>query len=191
MLLGKPLLEALDRMGYGGILLDTFGQVLLINHAATRILQENAPGDDRPSGSDAGEALKALLRFDASARLTMKDDAWVVIRRDETGERPLVLHTVPIINQALAGPQMILIIVDLWAHPHLVPATLQKIFGLTPAEAKLAIEIAHGQTLDDIAAEHRVSPATARKQLASVLSKTYTHRQAELVALLVRASILP
>lgn len=191
MSLGKPLLEALDRMSYGGIVLDTSGQVLFINQAATRILQENPPGDDQHICSDVRVALKALLRSNASARLTMQDNAWVVIHRDATGQRPLALHAVPINNQALSGPHTVLILVDLEASPHLVPDTLQKIFGLTPAEARLAIEIAHGKTLDDIAAQHRISVATARKQLASVFAKTYTHRQADLVALLVRVSILP
>ena len=43
MPLGKPLLEALDRMGYGGIVLDVSGQVVRINTAATRLLGENSP----------------------------------------------------------------------------------------------------------------------------------------------------
>ena len=191
MPLGKPLLDALDRMGYGGIVLDTSGRIRLVNHAATHLLTENSPVKAQLSGSDWREAIKALLRLDATARLTINDDAWVVIRRDETGRRPLVLHTVPIASDVPLGPGTVLILVDLEVTPRLAPETLQKIFGLTPAEAKLAIEIASGCSLDTIAAGHHVTVATARKQLASVFVKTYTHRQADLVALLARIAILP
>jgi DNA-binding CsgD family transcriptional regulator len=191
MPLGKPLLEALDRMGYGGIVLDTSGQIRLINEAAVRLLQENSPDHNSQCCPDWKEILRALLRLDVAARLTMGKDPWIVIRRDAAGRRPLILHVVPIAQEATSGPHTVAILVDLEAPPRPAADTLQKIFGLTPAEARLAIEIASGQSLDDFAAGHHVSVATPRKQLASVFAKTYTHRQAELVALLVRVSILP
>ncbi|MGF9763817.1 helix-turn-helix transcriptional regulator [Microvirga sp. 0TCS3.31] len=191
MPLGKPLLDALDRMGYGGIILDTTGQIIRINQMANELLSGSLAPGEPPGCSDSREALKALLRSEATTRLTMNSEEWAVIRRDTTGQRPLILHAVHLDNQALFGPHTVIILVDLQATPHLAQETLQKIFGLTPAEAKLAIEIAAGQSLDDIAEAHHVSVATARKQLASVFAKTYTHRQAELVALLARVSILP
>ena len=51
--------------------------------------------------------------------------------------------------------------------------------------------IASGATPAEIAADNLVSMATVRSQLASVLAKTQTRRQAELVALLARLAILP
>jgi DNA-binding CsgD family transcriptional regulator len=64
-------------------------------------------------------------------------------------------------------------------------------FGLTKAELKLASAIASGFTPTDLAREWRISRATVRSQLASIFAKTHTHRQAELVALLARVSLLP
>lgn len=58
--------------------------------------------------------------------------------------------------------------------------------GLTPAETKLALQIAIGSTLIAYAKEHGVSIHTVRNQLRSVLEKTDTHRQGELIALLNR-----
>jgi DNA-binding CsgD family transcriptional regulator len=191
MLLGKSLLEALDRMGYGGILLDVASQVLMINAAATRLLQENSPDNKRQGFSHWREALKSLLRSDATARFTLKEDAWVVVRRDTMGKRPLVLHAVHVSDGAASGPHTAVILVDLDTTPRPTPEALQKIFGLTPAEARLAIEITRGKSLDDIAEGGHVSITTVRKQLASIFAKTYTHRQAELVSLLARVSILP
>jgi DNA-binding CsgD family transcriptional regulator len=59
-------------------------------------------------------------------------------------------------------------------------------FGLTAAEAHIALGIARGETLAFIATIRGVSIATARTQLKSVFSKLGAHRQSQLVALLSR-----
>ncbi len=64
--------------------------------------------------------------------------------------------------------------------------TLQAVFGLAKAEAKLALWLMCGDTIEDIAEEHGVSISTARVQLKSIFAKMGTSRQAELVALLTR-----
>ena len=62
----------------------------------------------------------------------------------------------------------------------------RSIFGLTPTEARLAVSLAVGHSLEPIAHEHKISLATARNQLKAVFFKTNTHKQSELVALLLR-----
>jgi len=57
-------------------------------------------------------------------------------------------------------------------------------FGLTAAEARVALGIARGETIASVAGRHNVTVSTARSQLKSVFSKLGAHRQAELVALL-------
>jgi len=59
-------------------------------------------------------------------------------------------------------------------------------FGLTPAEVRIALGIARGDTLASVADAHGIAMTTAKTQLQSVFIKTKTHRQAELVALLAR-----
>jgi DNA-binding CsgD family transcriptional regulator len=67
------------------------------------------------------------------------------------------------------------------------PATiLAKTFHLTHSEAKLACIIARGAPPDIAARELKISRETARNQLKSVFAKTDTHRQSELVALLMQ-----
>jgi DNA-binding CsgD family transcriptional regulator len=67
------------------------------------------------------------------------------------------------------------------------PATiLAKTFRLTPSEAELACIIARGAPPDIAARELKISRETARNQLKSVFAKTDTHRQSELVALLLQ-----
>jgi DNA-binding CsgD family transcriptional regulator len=59
-------------------------------------------------------------------------------------------------------------------------------FGLTAAEAYIALGLARGETLGSIATLRGTSVATARTQLKSVFSKLGAHRQSQLVALLSR-----
>ena len=63
--------------------------------------------------------------------------------------------------------------------------SLRSRFLLTRAEAQIALGIADGETLAAIAQSRSVSISTARGQLKSVFAKTGTHRQAELMALLI------
>lgn len=63
---------------------------------------------------------------------------------------------------------------------------LQDVYGLTAAEARLAVEIAKGMRPDAIALAHGVRISTVRSQLRAVLHKTGTRRQTELVGLLAR-----
>lgn len=61
-------------------------------------------------------------------------------------------------------------------------------FALTPAEIRLAAYVVHGGTVAGYAKQHAVSRNTARNQLQAIYGKTGTHRQAELVALLLKPS---
>lgn len=61
---------------------------------------------------------------------------------------------------------------------------LMTLYGLTPAEARLACALAKGYELTDLTTEWHVSRETLRTHLKRVLGKTGTSRQAELVRLL-------
>ena len=67
-------------------------------------------------------------------------------------------------------------------------ATLRALFGLTSAEAKLASLIAQGTSLKEAGARLGLRRETARSRLKTVFEKTNTHRQAELVRLVVDAT---
>lgn len=69
-------------------------------------------------------------------------------------------------------------------------AALWEAFGLSPAEAALALRLLEGRSLGEVAAAQRVAKQTLRNQLAAVMRKTGTSRQAELVALLTRLALV-
>lgn len=176
-------------MGYGGLVLDTAGQVLLLNDPAASILQRYGGVSNEPETDRWRPALKTLLRSGEAARFRLDENAWVVLRRE--GGQPLVLHAIPLPGSDPAGSHTLVILVDLQEALSPRREALQKIFAFTPAEAGLAAEIAEGRSPDEIAEIRGVAVGTVRKQLASVFTKTGTGRQSELVALLSRASILP
>jgi DNA-binding CsgD family transcriptional regulator len=60
-------------------------------------------------------------------------------------------------------------------------------FGLTPAEARLALHLVAGETLRSAEAKLSITYETARTHLKNIFNKTGTCRQAELVIAIVTA----
>lgn len=65
-----------------------------------------------------------------------------------------------------------------------LPDPVAQHFGLTPAEFRLCAALVEGQTLKTCAHDWNRSYDTLRSQLKTILAKTGTHRQAELIGLL-------
>lgn len=61
---------------------------------------------------------------------------------------------------------------------------VRALFDLTPAEARLAAALAAGRTLKDAALDAGITIKTGRTYLDRIFTKTRTHQQSELVALL-------
>ena len=59
------------------------------------------------------------------------------------------------------------------------------VFGLTMAEARTALQMTQGGSLDEMAARLGVSINTCKTQLQAAYAKTGTHRQADLLKLLL------
>ena len=68
---------------------------------------------------------------------------------------------------------------------HIDPVVVAEAFGLTPAEARVAVLLANGLNAEQIAAERNASLLTVRTQIRSILAKTGVRRQPELVRMLV------
>jgi DNA-binding CsgD family transcriptional regulator len=103
-----------------------------------------------------------------------------------------------LVAYALGSPgsedQVLVILLDPYDRREPTPLLLKQMFGLTSAEAKVAMQLARGWGIKGIASALSVSEGTIRAQLKSILAKTNTHRQADLVGLLVRiaqANLMP
>jgi len=73
---------------------------------------------------------------------------------------------------------------------HGVRRRLQRLFGLTPAEAEMTARLANGESLETIAEARCVCIDTVRAQLRTVFKKTGTHRQGELVCAVGRLAVV-
>lgn len=78
------------------------------------------------------------------------------------------------------------------AQPTTVNAGLLRArYRLTPAEIRLLHRLLQGRDVSEASAEMGISPETARVQLKAVMHKTETHRQAELIRLILLQQGMP
>ena len=84
-------------------------------------------------------------------------------------------------------PQAVIFISDPSRRPKVSGTILSELFGLTPTEADVACAIAHGRRTNQIAADLSISPTTVAFHLGNVFEKTRTHRQGDLIALILTA----
>lgn len=182
-------MQSLERISCGGIILDTNGEILALNKSARAIMTYAfGVSEDKDIVPHGRELIKKLM-MRGRTRISLNSDSWVLIERDD--KRPLIMHAIPTITQNIAGPHTILILIDLDQAPVIQNSTLERIFELTKAEAKLAVILARGASTMEATRLLGVSIATVRSQLAAIFLKTRTTRQAELVRLLGRLAMLP
>ena len=113
------------------------------------------------------------------------DPAGVVLL-PRAARMPLMLMIAPLsLSGASARGAALLFVFDPEAVPAVTHGVIRKLFGLTEAEAELAVALCSGKTLDDTASERGTSVHTTRSQLKSIFGKTGTKRQADLVSLLL------
>jgi DNA-binding CsgD family transcriptional regulator len=184
-------IAALNAMRLPAIALDQHGFVADVNAAADAVFDQNINIKDRrlfvrnPDArtllKNAVDQLKELPRLDSLAL-----EPVIVPRMDKL---PVILRIWPFDGPAPQPGQEVRALLTLNAlgpRPGPSAAILAKTFRLTPSEAKVACIIARGAPPDIAARELKISRETARNQLKAVFAKTDTHRQSELVALLLQ-----
>lgn len=189
---GAELTELVDTLRHGLIVLDSDSSIVHMNRAAVRIL---AGGDGLRSRAGTIEATRPSMNSELHRRIGQavrggsrgfRCGAMMVCSRP-SGKWPYVIHTVPLRCEGAAskdGPALVFVI-DPEAKP--CPATdlVRRIFGMTRAEAEVAVRVVDGDGLKPICEELNLSLATVKTHLQHVFDKTATHRQAELVRLLL------
>jgi DNA-binding CsgD family transcriptional regulator/PAS domain-containing protein len=188
---------AVDQLSVATIILDEQGRLLNNNALATALL-EKADGlmlKDQHlhlSGRDLNRALQEALSEIIRAQ---QDGATAVVRAlrvPRSGERAdlgLVIRPVPPSDRGKGQsiPCAAIFISDPDLKETASRQTLGELFGLTPAEANLAILLARGLSLAEVSETQHISQHTARAQLKSVFAKTGVSRQAELVRLVLKS----
>ena len=182
---------AIDAVRYGVAMVSANSTVVHMNSAATSIFRS---GDGLSVRAGVIEAVrpssKTRLAISIGAALhgrqsgVCRGDSFLCSR--PSGKRPYVVHVLP------AGtiwdhpaPRALVVIIDPEQQPEPPTDLLRRLYGLTQAEAEIAVRVLRGDGLKPIAEELSVSLATVKTHLQHVFDKTDTHRQAELVRLLL------
>jgi len=192
----EGILGAFATIGSGVLLLDWKGRVLRTNSKAEALMSGALTISDGFLKADAGECDAALQKFVfcGLARPSHSAEAKDVVAIARPGRAPLLIYlaSLPIsAHDLFRRARCVLTIVDPDASRLPAASNLRKIFGLTSSEAAIATELCLGRDLEEIAAMRQVTPGTLRVQLKTLMHKTGTRRQSELVALLLRYSYLP
>ncbi|WP_439136127.1 helix-turn-helix transcriptional regulator, partial [Pseudomaricurvus sp.] len=74
---------------------------------------------------------------------------------------------------------------------HIRHESLMEVYQLTIAEARVAIMVANGMALKDIAEHNQVSVLTVRTQLRHVFEKMGVNRQQDIVKILLSGALNP
>jgi len=105
-----------------------------------------------------------------------------------SGRRPYIVHVLPVEANSFAAlhhGRAMIIIVDPERQPEPPAILLRRLYGLTKAEAQVALLVMRGEGLMPIAEALSVSLTTVKTHLRHIFDKTGIHRQAELVRLLI------
>lgn len=174
----------LDQIGVPIFVVEKDAHLRYANAAGTHMLSNGGPlraignvlsTDYLPDSQRLKTAIAHSFAAGESQVLMMKEDGTrhppiaVIVPMHNSGEEQalVLLRQSPACNAALVH-------------------SLRQLFRLSPAEAAIAISLASGADLHEIAEERTVKLNTLRSQIASIMAKTNTRRQAELVALVAR-----
>lgn len=186
---------ALDHSPYGVFLLDETGRVRRANRAAERMIAGGiglsiSGGRLVASAAAAASQLEALIAAAGSSDRAARSGGSMTLR-PSGGRSPLSVTVAPVRTNRLAvfdhRPSVVVCVTDPDAGATVSEHRLRGLFGLTPAEARVAVAIMDGATAREVATALGVSFHTVRHQLQSMLDKTGASRQSELVAMLMRA----
>lgn len=181
-------LSALELAPTPSLLLDAAGRIVHTNTEAGRLLREADGISAGPAGLLAAKpaltARLAAITAQATGRAGLPAISGALRLPRPSGRPDLTVIAMPLPPRHVPAGT-VLQILDPLARPAPDPALLASAFDLTPAEASLAADLARGLTVAEAAQSGRRSIATIRTHLASILAKTGTTRQSDLMRLLM------
>lgn len=186
--------DVLDAIGLPAALLNRSGRVVAENSLFEQVmgpLQITAYDRFRFKDKSKDQILQHALHNMENNQSTCVKSIPVTATEETTAT---ILHILPIRRAAhdiFNSASVLLIATPVLAPNAPMAELLHGLFDLTASEARVARSLAGGTTLTQIASQLGLSRETVRTQLKSVLAKTGTSRQSELVGLLSSTTSLP
>ena len=193
----EMLKAALDALTTGVLFVAHDGRVVYMNSSAARQIKTSSVlrlFNNRlsPIDRDAARALTSVLAQTASdSAETQHVHTFALPGDDRTG---LFITVVPLERAARqnAGDSpsatAAIFIQDPSVSPQCPGKAFAKLYDLTKGELRVALAMLSGRTLQEVARAFDLSELTVKTHLQHVFQKTGTSRQAELMALMLRAS---
>ncbi len=198
---------SLDALSAGVVLLSNTHHITFENSSASALLEMGQPLMRRQSwhgGKSAQllglppqyEALHAqfdrLIRTAGHARMRDEVDHFsdaLILTEGPDGRPRCVIHAAPLVvpddgSLTEVTPCIIVFVYDLQS-VSVASEQLERLFGLTPGEARAAIQLLQGGCANAMAERLGVSINTFKTQIKGAYDKTMTHRQADLLKLLL------
>jgi len=190
----RSALEALDHMPTGIVITFGDGKIQYANRTAREIadrkdglsLARNTVGLSRqPEHRDLMTSIRKAVTSAAQGAILPGHP--ISITRNNTAEAyPMMVSTlwgnnIELGLGVLDEPLAIIFVTDPDRPQEAPAALLQRLYGLTAAEARLVERLMAGDTVKDAATANGISVHTGRQYLKSVFQKTSTDRQAALV----------
>jgi DNA-binding CsgD family transcriptional regulator len=191
--------EVMTRAGIGLILAAGDGKIVYTNQLANSLLRaSNGLRCERNSFTVQRMASSSKLGPLVVAASRHKDElaqGGTVILRGEDAAPPLVVHIIPFGERYGEDPAAEeelaagILIVDCQQALGARLGAFAGLFGLTPAETRIAAQLFSGEGIRKAASTLKIALSTAQSHLKHILEKTATHRQAELVKLFYQVTL--
>jgi DNA-binding CsgD family transcriptional regulator/PAS domain-containing protein len=189
--------DVIDRLNDGVVLFDMKLRPVLVNDAARRLFAQRdglalGPGGLRAASSALTDALRRLMVSAAAvtdgASLDVAEGTLTIPR--PSGRPPLRIVVTPLARQnEYAGLEARAAVVVFITDPEhaAIPSedVLRRLYRLAPTEARVALAIADGQKVEQIAASLHLTRNTVRWYIKQALAKTGSSTQAQLVRLIL------
>jgi DNA-binding CsgD family transcriptional regulator len=186
--------EWLDRNPAGVVLIDRLGRLVFANRRAQAIgacrdgIKLSSGGVTLPARAENARLQALMAQATGTGKIAPRDGAMRVTR--PSGKRPYAIFVLPFSRRlpplAISAPVLCVVISGSEEIALPTPHQLRQLFGLTPAEARLATLLAKGVDLRECAGKLGITYGTARGRLVQIFQKTETRRQGELVSRLLR-----
>jgi DNA-binding CsgD family transcriptional regulator len=191
--------QAMGRLSIATMILDSNGHLLEVNQVAREMLaagdglkivggrlEASYPGDNKR----LYKSIRAAACSSARGRIALAD-AQSVARPSGQVSLGVVVEPLPQQDwdEGESQPAVVVYCRDAVGQPLLSTAITRQVFGFTPSESALAMELANGLSLEDAAISLGIRRNTARAHLRAIFSKTGVRRQTELVRLILNSVV--